>query len=399
MISENRLNQLSYIAIWFFVIGSFMSVSLQAGFHIFLLIPILFALKDFNFKTLSKSQIFFWLFSITCIISVMVNQDIEPRGYSTMTKAKYYFIALLAIIPVQRAFDQYIDAAKRKKLFYAMLIVATLAGVAGLIALVIGTNPISFRKACHATRNCGMSGMYMNYSHNLGFFMSMMAGLLVYRDEVKKYVELKWIYAAFAFNLIALYFTFTRGAWLGFLIAIPFAFLKKQKKVVIYSFFGILLTGVFLFLAVPKVSETFTSSDRLTSNMERIGTWKAALKAVEERPIFGFGMQNFEPHSRELKEKYHINNANFKGHAHNIFLEFLATTGIVGFSFFMLWLFFWFKEMLDRADLVGAVMLPLIAAFVIASQTQSTFVLADNTFFMTFMYMMSQIRFNKNYAS
>ena len=398
MISENRLNQLSYIAIWFFIIGSFMSVSLQAGFHIFLLIPIFFAIKDLKFKSMSKSQIFFWLFSITCIISVMVNQDIEPRGYSTMTKAKYYFIALLAIFPVQRAFDQLIDTEKRKKLFYGMLIVATIAGVAGLIALVIGTNPISFRKACHATRNCGMSGMYMNYSHNLGFFMSMMAGLLVYRDVVKKYVEMKWVYAAFAFNLIALYFTFTRGAWLGFLVAIPFAFLKKQKKIVIYSFFGMLLVGVFLFLAVPKISETFTSADRITSNMERIGTWKAALKAVEERPVFGFGLQNFEPHSKALKEKYHLNNAYFSRHAHNIFLEFLATTGIVGFTFFMLWLIFWFKEMMERADLVGAVMVPLIACFVIASQTQSTFVLADNTFFMTFMYLMSQVRFTNKHA-
>ena len=390
MIKENHLNKLVYTALWIWVVAQFMSTSLLAGFHIFIIIPILFSLKEFSFKKMSKSQLAFFFFSIACLISVAFNQDIESRGFSPMTKVKYYLIAVLAIMPTQVAFDKYIDIEKRKKLFKAFLFFATLAGLAGLIALWGGVNPLTFKKACHLERNCGMAGMYMNYAHSLGYFMSAMLALLVFRDEVKKYIDLKWIYLVFAFNLFAFYMTFTRGAWLGFLAAIPFVFIKKNKKLVLSGLLGMIIVGAMSFFFIPKVHDTFTN--RQTSNDERVGSWRAAIKAFEERPVFGYGLLNFEPHSSELKVKYNLNNAYFKGHAHNIFLEFLATTGAVGFILFLLWLIFWFFEMYKRSDLVGAVMLPVIISFAISGLTQSTFVLADNTFFITAFYLLSQIK-------
>jgi O-antigen ligase len=393
VIKENHLNKLVYTALWIWVMAQFMSTSLLAGFHIFIIIPILFSLKEFSFKKMSRSQLVFFFFSIACLISVAVNQDIESRGFSPMTKVKYYLIAVLAVIPTQVAFDKFIDVEKRKKLFKAFLFFATLAGIAGLIALWSGVNPLTFKKACHLERNCGMAGMYMNYAHSLGYFMSAMLALLVFREEVKKYIDLKWIYLVFAFNLFAFYMTFTRGAWLGFLAAIPFAFIKKNKKLVLGGLLGMIIVGAMSFFFIPKVHDTFMN--RQTSNDERVGSWRAAIKAFEERPVFGFGLLNFEPHSSELKVKYNLNNAYFKGHAHNIFLEFLATTGAVGFLLFISWLIFWFYEMYKRSDLVGAVMLPVIISFAVSGLTQSTFVLADNTFFITVFYLLSQIRFQK----
>jgi O-antigen ligase len=393
VIKENHLNKLVYTALWIWVMAQFMSTSLLAGFHIFIIIPILFSLKEFSFKKMSRSQLVFFFFSIACLISVAVNQDIESRGFSPMTKVKYYLIAVLAVIPTQVAFDKFIDVEKRKKLFKAFLFFATLAGIAGLIALWSGVNPLTFKKACHLERNCGMAGMYMNYAHSLGYFMSAMLALLVFREEVKKYIDLKWIYLVFAFNLFAFYMTFTRGAWLGFLAAIPFAFIKKNKKLVLGGLLGMIIVGAMSFFFIPKVHDTFMN--RQTSNDERVGSWRAAIKAFEERPVFGFGLLNFEPHSSELKVKYNLNNAYFKGHAHNIFLEFLATTGAVGFLLFISWLIFWFYEMYKRSDLVGVVMLPVIISFAVSGLTQSTFVLADNTFFITVFYLLSQIRFQQ----
>lgn len=394
MLRERQLNILVYISLWCWVIGQFMSTTLLAGFHIFIILPIVFSLRNFKFKKLSKSQIWFLLFSITAITSVVVNQDIESRGFSPMTKVKYYLIAVLGILPLQKAFDEYIDSEKRKKLFKAFLVFASLAGVAGLIALWFGTNPLSFKKACHIERNCGMAGMYMNYAHSLNYFMSLMFALIVYRNDVKKFIDEKWIYLAFAFNLFAFYMTFTRGAWLGFLVAIPFAFIKKKRSLVLSGVAGVLIVGALSFFFIPKVHDTFMS--RQTSNDERVGSWRAAIKAFEERPILGFGLLNFEPHSSELKIKYNLNNAYFKGHAHNIFLEFLATTGFVGFGLFLLWIVFWFKEMLSRNDILSNVAIPVIIAFIVGGLTQSTFVLADNTFFITAFYMITQIKWKES---
>jgi hypothetical protein len=51
--------------------------------------------------------------------------------------------------------------------------------------------------------------------------------------------------------------------------------------------------------------------------------------------------------------------------------------------------------MYKRPELVGAVMLPVIISFAVSGLTQSTFVLADNTFFITAFYLLSQIRFQQ----
>lgn len=386
--NETTLNKSVYIALWFLAIGAFMSTTVLAGFHIFLLLPILFSLKDFRFKNLSKSEIIFFLFSIVCLISVAVNQDIEARGFSPMTKVKYYLIAVLAVIPTRKAFEHYIDEKKRILLFRGFLGFAILATVAGLIALYTGINPLTFKKACHETRNCGMAGMYMNYAHSLNYLMAILFGLIVYKEKITKFIQPKWLYLIFAFLLFGFLETYTRGAWLGFLASIPFAFLKKNKKLVLGGLIGILIIGASAFFFIPKVHETFTN--RQASNDERVGSWKAAIKAFEERPVFGFGLLNFEPHSKELKQKYNLNNAYFQGHAHNIFLEFLSTTGAVGFSLFVLWLFFWFKESYAGDDIMSLVSLPLIVAFIVAGLTQSTFVLADNTFFITGFYLISK---------
>jgi O-antigen ligase len=400
VISELNLNKLTYWALFCLCISLFMGTSLLAGFHILLIIPILFSLKDLSVKKLSWSQIFFLLFGLFCLLSVFVNQDIETRGYSPMTKAKYYFIAVLGILPMQKAFDQYINTDRRLKMFKGFLIFSVVASLAGLIALYTQVNPFTFKKACHESRNCGMSGMYMNYAHSLNYLMALLFAMIVYGSDLKKYFHEKFfnvnlIYVIFIFQAIAFYLSFTRGAWLGFLASIPFAFYKKKKSWVIGGVLAIILFGAFAYFFIPKVQETFTS--RQASNDERVGSWRAAIKAFEERPILGFGMLNFEPHSGELKVKYHLNNAYFKGHAHNIFLEFLSTTGILGFSAFLLWLIFWIKEMLNRSDLISNLAIPLIVAFIVGGLTQSTFVLAENTFFITGFYMLTQIKWNQTH--
>lgn len=393
MFKNFKIDSFTYIAVWFLVIGLYMSTSLLAGFHIFLLIPIFYFWNEQYACRWTKSQVFFWIFSIACLLSVAVNQDIESRGFSPMTKVKYYIIALLAIFPLEHMFNRYLDEAQKKKLFRAFLFFATLAGVSGLIGLYTGFNPLAFRKACHETRNCGMAGMYMNYAHGLNYFMTIMFALLIYKNRVQKFISNNWLYGIFAFNLFAFYATLTRGAWLGFLAAIPFAFIKIKKRLVIGGILAVVVIGTFSFFFIPKVQETFMN--RQTSNDERIGSWRAAIKAFEERPLLGYGLLNFEPHSSELKIKYNLNNAYFKGHAHNIFLEFLATTGIIGFGSFVLWLIFWFCEMYQRNDIIALVAMPVIISFSVAGLTQSTFVLADNTFFMTAFYAFTQIKFKE----
>jgi O-antigen ligase len=69
----------------------------------------------------------------------------------------------------------------------------------------------------------------------------------------------------------------------------------------------------------------------------------------------------------------------------------LASTGIVGFIFFMLWQIFWFIEMYKREDLIAKIAIPFIVAFVVGGLTQATFTLGANLFFIMSFYTLTQL--------
>jgi len=79
---------------------------------------------------------------------------------------------------------------------------------------------------------------------------------------------------------------------------------------------------------------------RPESDLQRIGQWKTALAAFRDHPVLGVGYMNFEPLCSSIKEKYNIPPANFCGHAHNNFLEMLATTGLWVYFVLFLGLFY-----------------------------------------------------------
>jgi O-antigen ligase len=186
--------------------------------------------------------------------------------------------------------------------------------------------------------------------------------------------------------LLGLYLTYTRGAWLGFLVALPFFFFKKNLKI---------FMTVFLSLAILGVGAFIFAGDKLNrpkSDQERISQWKAATMAFVERPILGYGFLNFERHSIEIKKRYDFGELRFGGHAHNNFFEMLGSTGILGFTAFILWTLFWFIEMYKRNDVIGNLTLPFIVAFTVGGLTQSTISLGINLFFVMAVYAISQTK-------
>lgn len=236
-------------------------------------------------------------------------------------------------------------------------------------------------------RNYGLAGMPLNYAHNMAMFQIIMLGMILYRNEVKKFIGLNGLYAAFFINLLGLYTTYSRGPVLAYLVAVPFFFFKKNIK----RFVGISI----LLLAVGYGAYVLAGKSviRSDSDIQRISQWKTAVVAFKERPVFGMGYLNFEKMCPSLKRTYNIEAQEFCGHAHNNCLEMLASTGIFGFIFFTLWLTFWFVEMFKRDDLVGKIAVPFIVVFVVGGLTQTTFTLGTNLFFIMPVYAVTQKSF------
>lgn len=365
-------------------LGLVTSISILAISHILLIVPALYFIPKTNFKALNKSAWALIALTITLILSVLVNQDISVLGYKPITKIKYFIFGFLAIAPFSYFFKNNWNDKKIKYLIYAFCISTTIATCAGLIGLKTGINPITFKEV-DRIRNAGVFGMVMNYAHNLSYFLVIILGMIVYHKKLEKFISLKFLLIIFAINLIGLFASFTRGAWLGFLVGVPFFFFKNNKKWFALSGLIMIIIGSVAYFSAGK------SMVRIDNDITRIGQWQGAIAAFQERPILGIGYLNFEQICSEIKQRHNLLAPEFRGHAHNNFFEILADAGAIGFISFVCWLGFWFYEMYKRADVVAEIALPFIVVFIVGGLTQSTISLGINLFFVMAVYPLTQV--------
>ncbi len=371
--------RLTYCGLIALATGIFTSIALAALGHILLLpggiyfFAVWLRKKDFTVK---KSIWAILAMTAVGLISVITNLDIIETPWKNAFKLKYFIIAFLTYFSFQYLKRDFLNDKKIAWALNVFIATATLATISGLIASYTGTHPLKLTPACHISRNCGFYGMYMTYGHNIAFFMVLLTGAILHRDIFKKWTQ-NWILnCAWAINFVGLATSYTRGAWISVLAAIPFFFFKQNKKKFALIFgLGFLLLGIG-FLGLPKVRETFLT--RQDSNSQRLAFFKTALKATSERPVWGYGYKNYEPHSKALKKKYDIPWSEHSGHAHNNYLEHLASTGIAGFIALLAFCLLWLKETYQRNEII----FPFVLAFLISGFTQYTFGDGENLFFL-----------------
>ncbi len=366
------------------------STSLLALSHILILIPLLYFLNKTHYTEFPKSAWALLVLALFIILSVVFTQDIAMSGYKPISKVKYFLFGFFMIAPYSFYFKNHITNKKIAFLVYAIGVATSVASIAGYIGMRTGYNYVSMRSV-NTDRNAGLSGMVLNYAHNLAYFQILLLGLIIYKKEINQFINEKFLYFIFVLNLLGLYFSYTRGAIIALLAGIPFYFYKKNKVKFLRGFGLLIILGSIIYFA------SGSSLIRTGSDNERLSQWKAALYAFKERPIWGYGYLNFERYSVSIKEKYNIGQLQFGGHAHNNFLEMLASTGILGFLAFVTWLFFWVREMYERNDLAARLCFPFIVTFVVSGLTQSTISLGINLFFIMAVYAIGQAS-AKNYT-
>ncbi|MYE26389.1 MAG: O-antigen ligase family protein [Chloroflexi bacterium] len=176
------------------------------------------------------------------------------------------------------------------------------------------------------------------------------------RPASSRVAALAIITLVFAILLAALLASWSRGAWLGFaasLVVMLIAFPRRLAKGISYA---IALAALFLSMwfvgLLPRsvVSRlTTAATDLITVSdvrgiefypwnyavVERIAHWQAAVSMAQAHPFVGVGLGNYA----EVYEDYRlINWEEALGHAHNLYLNFLAETGVVGL---LAYLAFW----------------------------------------------------------
>ena len=155
-------------------------------------------------------------------------------------------------------------------------------------------------------------------------------------------------------NFIALYFSYTRAAWLSvvaaFIVYLLIRFKVKFKYLLMVGLSAILIIAlswdkIQIELArndaehtTEEFGERLQSATNVTSdasNLERLNRWSSAWEMFKERPIFGFGPGTYAMEYAPFQdpEKLTIISTNFgnMGNAHSEYLGPLAETGFIGF--------------------------------------------------------------------
>lgn len=192
---------------------------------------------------------------------------------------------------------------------------------------------------------------FLNYSNCLGGYMAIIAafslavGLL---DTDMMWRKLGQV--GFVLSAITILFSQSRGALAGFLMVVLLAVVSFAKgwKIRAALFFG---TVMLLMLAIPLLadfSQHLTVKAQDTSLIGRMIVFASAASLFLKSPIVGVGYGNF----RNLMDFDVFDLQANSWDAHNLYLQLLAETGILGFLSFgsLALLALWYARKLFRGE-------------------------------------------------
>lgn len=163
----------------------------------------------------------------------------------------------------------------------------------------------------------------------------------------KKDDKYKWFYPALiVLNLIALFYTGTRGTQIGLLVGgfITLGFIgwteKGRTRKTVATLFvvaAVLVTSIFAFKntsfiqSSPTLARFASISPNDLTGMSRLSIWKISYEAFKERPILGYGQDNFDYifARKFIPEKMWMLEA-WYDRSHDVFFDWLVAAGLLG---------------------------------------------------------------------
>lgn len=276
-------------------------------------------LRYYKFKTEIKLDRVVIIGLAVFLLGMLVSSSFAPNWPKGYKQVNYYFFIFLPFLMTSLFVDN------RRHLAVAITLLAISISVPSGYAIFQGLSGHERPSA------------YFNHVNRLAFFLETYIPLLYIATLEKGILPRNYRLvtgAVLAAAIVALMYTGTRGAWLAVgltFIAYVLTKIRDNKKL------GIALCLAFIilsasFLSSAQVRGRFDTlfDPQFQSNSERILIWESAIAMWRDYPITGVGLNNF----RHMEETYlsPLHKEIFHNHAHNIFLNFLAETGLIGLS-------------------------------------------------------------------
>jgi O-antigen ligase len=255
------------------------------------------------------------------------------KGYMTLGWISIFFLTVNNIK----------DKRQFKKLLSALFVFTAIAAAYGIWQSVTKIDFMHTAKHLHEglPRCTGFFDHYMTFAGYLNMVFPLTFGLLLFGSSKSPVRGSRYglqkrrllLGLASLLMLIALVFTYTRGAWIGFLAGLIFIGVLRSRKTLFIS-----LGAIILIVVTPAIFPHSSVSRRAASifnpaSTDRLSMWKSSLKIVKDYPLTGVGWKGF----RKIYPEYISPGTYRSPHAHNNFLNVAVESGMLGLGIF-LWL-------------------------------------------------------------
>jgi O-antigen ligase len=322
-----NINFLIALIIPFLIWGPFfpdLIISLSSLIFLFYL----FKKKKFNYFN-KKPIIIFFIFCIYCIlISLLFAKN---TLFSLQSSLFYFRIGVFACL------IWYLVELDKKILnyfYYALIISFSALIIDGYIQFFFGTNIIGLPKSGDRISSFFGDELIM------GSYLSRLSPLLFALFLLKKKNKLELYFMSIIFFLLSglIFISGERAAFFLHSLSLIFLiiFLEKQQKlkIIILAFYLVSIVVISLnFHEVNNrmIKNTINSFNKSMLPSGHEGLIKTSYKMFLDKPIFGHGPKMFRILCKE--DKYKPETYFCENHPHNFYIQLLAETGIIGFSF------------------------------------------------------------------
>jgi len=269
------------------------------------------------------------IFGSTILISILFSQyrDLSLSLSTYVPIGFLFFFAVQDIAITQSAF---------RRIFITLSLVVFLLGLDGIYQYWIGKSLLT-GSSLFADRVKGS----LPHPNDLALIPILLPFsitlLLQERSRIVKGIILISIIPA----LVTVILSQSRNAWFGLAIGLGVFLFRKQarKTLIVLVCIVLILFSAALYFDLGNVQQRLNTFMNITSET-RIGIWLVAVEMFKESPLLGKGLHTFGEFYLPYIEKIQLPQGYIPEiavipWAHNLYLEILAESGLVGFVGFM----------------------------------------------------------------
>jgi len=336
---------------FFLITGPFLS---DLAVSLISLLFLIFCFKEKNFYYFKNKYFYFFLAFCSYLL---INSLINNYNLDSLKISLFYFrygIFVIAIYALLKTDDNFV-----KYFFYCIFICFTALIFDGFYQYFIGENILGWK-------NSSRTSSFFGDEHILGSYLSrlwpLFFGLSIFFMKKKNKFFFLFI-LAFILSETLIFLSGDRSAFFNINLSAIFVILFSRKllKLRLLTVLSSFLLLIIITFINPTAKERLIDNTLVQMNLDEEskgeqkyifsknhhGIYASAYKMYIDNKILGVGIKNFRNICKD--PRYYVNEEiNCNSHPHNTYVQILAETGIIGFSFLLFVLIYFCKFLIKH---------------------------------------------------